>query len=63
VQFLPEKRKNPGRITQESILNYAKTILGYEANEDKIYYFHVTLDEGMGEILWPDPFSKTQKTL
>ncbi len=63
IGFLPEKRKNPGRITQESILNYAKTILGYEANEDKIYYFQVTLDEGIGEILWPDPFFRTQEAL
>jgi hypothetical protein len=53
IGFLAEKRKNPGRITQESIFNYVRTILGHEANEDKIYYFQETLDETIGEILRP----------
>jgi hypothetical protein len=62
VGFLPEKRKNPERITQESIFNYAKTILGHEANDDKIYYFEVTLDERIGEVLWPRLSLATQGT-
>jgi len=53
IGFLPERKQDPKRITQESILNYVRTILGHEANEDKIYYFQVTLDERIGEILWP----------
>jgi len=53
IGLLAEKRKNPKRITKESIFNYVRAILGHEANEDKIYYFQVTLDERIGEILWP----------
>ena len=53
IGFLLEKRKDPERITQESIYNYVRTILGHEANEDKIYYFQLTLDERIGEILLP----------
>jgi len=63
VGFLPEKRKNPERITQESIFNYTRTILGYEANDDKIYYSQITLDERIGEIIWPKPAFRTQKTV
>jgi hypothetical protein len=63
IGFLPEKRKNPERITQESILNYVTTTLGREVNGDKIYYFQVTLDERIGEILWPKPSIRTQETI
>ena len=62
IGFLQERKQNPKRITQESILNYVRTILGHEANEDKIYYFQVTLDEGIGEILWPRLSIGTQGT-
>jgi hypothetical protein len=63
IGFLPEKRKNPERITQESIFSYVRTILGHEANEDKIYYSQVTLDERIGEILWPKVSIGTQGTV
>jgi hypothetical protein len=63
IGFLPEKRKNPERITQESILNYVTTTLGREVNDDKIYYFQVTLDERIGEILWPKPSIRTEETI
>jgi len=62
IGSLPEKRKRPERITKESIFNYVRAILGHEANEDKIYYFQVTLDEGIGEILWPRLSIGTQGT-
>jgi hypothetical protein len=63
IGFLAEKRKNPGRITQESIFNYVRTILGREANDDKIYYSQITLDERIGEIVWPKPALRTQETV
>jgi hypothetical protein len=63
IGFLPEKRKNPERITQKSIYNYVRTILGHEANEDKIYYFQLTLDEKIGEILLPKLSLTTQRTV
>ena len=63
IGFLPEKRKNPERITRESIFNYVRTVLGHEANDDKIYYSQITLDERIGEIIWPKPAFRTQKTV
>jgi hypothetical protein len=32
LQILPERRKNPKRITYESIMNWAKMLLGKNAN-------------------------------
>ena len=55
IGILPERRKDPERITQESILNFVTANLGHEVNGNKIYYFQVTLDERIGEILWPKP--------
>jgi hypothetical protein len=63
IGFLPERRKNPERITQESILNFVTTILGHEVNDNKIFFFQVTLDERIGEILWPKPAIRTQETI
>ena len=63
IGCLPEKRKNSERITQESIFNYVRIILGHEANDNKIYYFQVTLDERIGEILWPKLSIGTQGTV
>ncbi len=63
IGFLPERRRNPERITQESIQNFVTTILGHEVNDNKIYYFQVTLDERIGEILWPKPPTSTQETI
>jgi hypothetical protein len=63
IGFLPERRTNPERITQESILNFVTTILGHEVNDNKIFFFQVTLDERIGEILWPKPPIRTQETI
>jgi ABC-type uncharacterized transport system ATPase subunit len=55
IGFLPERRKTVERITQESIINYLRTILNFEANDNKFFFIQLTLDERMGEILWPKP--------
>jgi ABC-type uncharacterized transport system ATPase subunit len=59
IGFLPERRKTFERITQESILNYLRTILNYDANDNKFFFIQLTLDERMGEILWPKPSLST----
>ena len=63
IGFLPERKQNPERITQESIFSYVRKILGHEVNDNKIYYFQVTLDERIAEILWPKLSIGTQGTL
>jgi hypothetical protein len=55
VGLLPERRKNPERITQESISNFARTTLGNEADVDDLFFIEITLNENTGQILWPEP--------
>jgi hypothetical protein len=55
-----ERRKNPGRITQESVINLAKKLIGDNVNVndivdlDDIFFIRITKDENTGEILRPD---------
>jgi len=55
IGLLPERRKNPERITQESISNFARTILGNEVDIDDLFFIEIKLDESTGQILWPEP--------
>ena len=55
VGLLLERRKNPERITQESISNFARTILGNEADVDDLFFLEMELDESTGQILWSEP--------
>ena len=38
IGVLPERRKNPKRITQESILNWRETILGNGLNTEDTFF-------------------------
>jgi len=55
IGLLPERRKDPERITQESISNFARTILGNEADIDDLFSIEMELDESTGQIHWPEP--------
>ena len=63
IGLLPERRKHPERITQESIINFGKTILGNNANINNILFIQVTLDEITGKICWPKPSIATYKSV
>ena len=41
--ILPERRKNPGRITEESILNWGRMILGEWVRFNKIHFNELEL--------------------
>ncbi len=41
IGTLPERRKDPERITVESILNWGKMILGERADADNIYFVKI----------------------
>ena len=45
IGVLPERRKNPKRITQESILNWEEKIFGNNLNTEDIFF----------SLLWFDP--------
>jgi len=51
IGVLPERRKDPKRITKESIVNWGKMILGNHADGKKIFFKCVTLDDMIGGAL------------
>ena len=51
IGILPERRKDPGRISEESIMNWGRMILGKQADENDIYFIKVTIDKSSGDIL------------
>jgi len=54
IGLLSERRKDSERITQESISNFVRTILGNKADIDNLFFIEITLDEGTGQILCPE---------
>ncbi len=51
IGILPERRKDPKRITKESIVNWGRMILGNHADDKKIFYKCVTIDDNPGGVL------------
>jgi hypothetical protein len=45
IGILPERRKNPKRITKESVLNWGRMILGRNADGKKIFFKTVTIND------------------
>ena len=41
--FLPERRKDPKRITHASIMNWAKIIFPKDVFEERVYFVQVKL--------------------
>ena len=51
IGVLPERRKDPKRITKESVVNWGKMILGNHADGKKIFFKRITLDDMIGKTL------------
>ena len=60
VGILPERRKHTSRITKESVLHWAETVLGDELSNKNIYFIEVTITEYTGK-LFRTPFLVTQR--
>jgi hypothetical protein len=60
---LPERRKNPERITQESILNWGEEMFGKNLNKEGISFIQVTIDEKNGRISRPISFNITHEEI
>ena len=43
IGILPERRKNPERITKDSILNWARNILGDNSGIGDLYFVQVVM--------------------
>jgi len=43
IGILPERRKNPERITQESVLNWGWKVIGDHSDVNNIYFVQVEM--------------------
>ena len=50
IGILPERRKDPKRITKESVLNWGRMVLGNKTEGKKIFFKCMTVDDVSGEI-------------
>jgi hypothetical protein len=53
IGILPERRKTPERITQESIMNWGRIILGENPDLSSLSFVQVTINENTGTIFYP----------
>jgi hypothetical protein len=51
VGTLPERRKNPLRIDQESVMKWGRKIIGENTDSNNIFFYQVTIEKTAGEIL------------
>jgi len=43
IEILPERRKNPERITKGSILNWGWKVIGDNSDVNNIYFVRITM--------------------
>jgi len=51
IGILPERRKDPQRITSDSIMNWVEKVLGSNWDISKIIFVKVMIDNKTGEIV------------
>ena len=56
IGVLPERRKNPARITRNSVMNWAKMLSGDDVDSEDIFFKPVRMDSLSCRILWQDLF-------
>ena len=54
IGVLPERRKNPMRITKRSVMNWGKMLLGDDVDIKNIFFKWITIDNLADRILWHD---------
>lgn len=54
IGVLPERRKNPTRITKESIIRWGKMLLGEDVDSKEIFFKPVAIENPADGILWRD---------
>jgi hypothetical protein len=58
---LPERRKDPSRITQNSVMGWVEKVFGNNLSTKDIYFIKITINEYTGNIFRPTPFFVTQQ--
>jgi len=62
IGVLPERRKNPMRITRESVINWGKTLLDYDGEGKSIIFKAVRIDSRTARMAWVNlPLHKHQE--
>jgi hypothetical protein len=59
VGVLPERRKDPARITQESVVNWGRIYFGRNFEIKNVFFFQVRMDKNTGRISRTNPFFVT----
>jgi hypothetical protein len=60
IGVLPERRSNRERITDASIINWARSLLGNESGVNNISYSTIKLEKSESEDFYPIPISQTE---
>lgn len=63
IWILPERRKNPIRITQESIINWGRKAVVDNTEVKDLFFVRVELDEGQIESRGVIPLSELRRKL
>ena len=63
IGVLPERRKNPMRITKASVMNWGKMLLGDDADSKNIIFTRLTIESLADRILWHDVFNPSVKII
>ncbi|MGZ4857666.1 MAG: hypothetical protein ACXVZU_04845 [Methanobacteriaceae archaeon] len=60
IGVLPERRKNPARITEGSIINWGRKFLGKKTDISSIFILQLEIDKNTGKTSRQAPFFITQ---
>ncbi len=55
LAILPERRKDPRRITDASVMNWGRMLLGNNGSKKSIFYKKVTISEYTGKLFRVTP--------
>jgi hypothetical protein len=55
IGVLPERRKHPPRLTEESITRWGEKFFSNNLNVKDIFFVQVTIDDKTGKISRPTP--------
>ena len=61
VGVLPERRKNPTRITKESVIKWGRKLLGDDADSKEIFFNPISMESPTDVILWRDLADHSKK--
>jgi hypothetical protein len=54
IGILPERRKDPKRITKESVIRWGRMLLGDDVDSKEIFFKQITIESLAHGILWHD---------